>query len=412
VDRYRYDDGTEQPEPNEFYDAEEHTSCRPLRWTDGVVRCIPVADAAMYVDQTCTDLVGRGTTITHPTHFIGFDRNRGRLAPARIYRAGAETAEVTQFYEKQDGVCNGAITDPAIKYYAIGRELDASELVAIRDTELGEGAVGLRIRETDDGLVDAFGLHDRDLDVECAPERNPGSAAHCEPIGAAPASVFRDSSCDEPAILVDVRNLVPAIAAVADSAGCTSYHRVGGEVSDALYRRDGVTCVATVRSPTQRVFAVDAPIELPLLGRTLEEVPGRRLQRMILSEGDLRFADDLLFDTAIRAECQRRVVDGVTRCIPAAIATATTLFTAGCVIEVRVAELPQRTCERPAFALATADDGMIDIHAIGDPVSGTLFESVDGGCQPYIGAPGAVLRALGPQLDPRTFVGAQYFGER
>ena len=35
---YRYDDGTEQTEPNEMYDKDQHTLCTAQRWIDGIVR--------------------------------------------------------------------------------------------------------------------------------------------------------------------------------------------------------------------------------------------------------------------------------------------------------------------------------------------------------------------------------------
>ena len=47
---YRYDDGTEQTEPFEYYDTLVHTTCRAVTWADGVVRCGPVADEALYTD--------------------------------------------------------------------------------------------------------------------------------------------------------------------------------------------------------------------------------------------------------------------------------------------------------------------------------------------------------------------------
>src|SRR5207244_4464527 len=49
---YRYEDGTEQPDPIELYDKQEHTKCAPQTWHDGIVRCTPIADDAVFIDPT------------------------------------------------------------------------------------------------------------------------------------------------------------------------------------------------------------------------------------------------------------------------------------------------------------------------------------------------------------------------
>lgn len=407
---YRYADGTEQPEPYEYFDKQVSSLCRPQPWIDGVVRCVPVAEDAVFLDATCTAAVGRGVMIEKPTHFVGRDRVGTQLVPARIYSVVEETLAIAEYYERQDGACVGPLPSPpdGIVYYTLGDELGI-EPVAVREGELGEGRLGLRVRESDDGMRVRFGVRDRDLSIDCSPTLQPDGGVTCEPTEVALAEVFRDPDCGEPAILVD-EAAIPAIAAVTEASGCASYHAVGGELSPPLYRRIGEACVSITVQPNQRVFAVGAPLELMAMERTVEEIPERRLQRITLGDGELRFLDHRLFDTATRSDCERATTDDVTRCIPADAAIASTLYTTGCAVEVRVAELPQQTCRRATFATSTVETG-IAVHAIGDRVSTTLHHFDTGQCRPYSPL-GTQLRSLGPAIDPTAFMGALYFGAR
>ena len=162
------------------------------------------------------------------------------------------------------------------------------------------------------------------------------------------ASYFGDPACHEPVVAVGA-TVPPAIARLVEPSGCASYHRVGPELSVPLYSRAGDTCTPVAAPVDGRLFPLAAPIALPVLGRSLEAIPGRRLQRIILDHDGLRFLDDRLFDTATGADCGRRTLRDGVRCLPTTIAS-TTLFLEGCAVPVRVVEVPQDTCERLAFA--------------------------------------------------------------
>jgi hypothetical protein len=321
---------------------------------------------------------------------------------------------VAEHYELRDGACTGPSPSPEepIRYFAVGDELDGASLVPIRDVERGDGRLGVRLRESDDGARVPLGLRDRELGVACSPARGADAGVRCAPAGAAPASYFRDPACREPVAAVGPDAPVPAIAAVAEPSGCTGYRAIAGELPvGALYRRDGAACVPTPAPAGARLFATGAAIELAPLEREVEEAPGRRLQRVTIATGGLRFLDDRLFDTATRADCRRQQVGEVPRCIPEAVAPARTLFAPGCTIEVHVAEVPQPTCEPVAFATAPID-GSLEIRALGDRPQGPLSRRENGQCLPYPSAAEASLRALGPPIDPAAFVGAVYYGAR
>lgn len=238
-------------------------------------------------------------------------------------------------------------------------------------------------------------------------------------VGATTATLFGDPACNQPVVAAAV---APAVARLAEPSGCASYHSVGPELSPPVYRRTGDAC-SPADAPTGGLFSLGPAIELPAIGRTLEDVPGHRLRRIILDLGvdpgaspaadpaaaRLRVYDDRLYDTALGASCRPRSLRGMIRCIPVAVTTATQVFTAGCTSPVLVAEVPQHGCEPPSYATSNRP---FQIRPVGDPAPGPLFRLDGTTCTPYAGAPGNELRTLGAPIDPTTFLGAIYYGER
>ena len=412
---YLYEDGAEEWDTRAFYDARLHTHCTQARWSDGVVRCVPDADDAVYTDADCTLVIGRGATISRPTYFVGYDLVGGKLLPARVFRAGPKTAAVAQLYERQDGECRGPFVNPleGIQHYELLGELAGPDLVVLDDSELGEGRLGLHIRTTADGLRIPIGLHDRELDIACGPAVQADGSIACEPIDLATATLFGDHTCSVPVVAVGLADPPPLVAKVADPEGCRhSYHTVDDEVVPPLYRRDRDSCVRAAVPSSQRWFAVGTHIEPPVIGRTIERVAGRRLQRTIVHADELHVVRDGLFDTATRTECQRASDGMVSRCIPAGAATATRLFSTGCIVEVRVAELPDRACDRPTFAVAITEQGL-DVHVVAAPHQGALYLPDEGGrCVRYTSPRGVVAHSLGPPIPADTFVGALTYSDR
>jgi len=411
---YRYDDGTELSVSTEFYDTALHTRCAPGVWPDGAVRCVPVADDAEYTDPACTLPIGLGRTITKPSFFVAPDTAAGGAVATRVFRAGAATSSIAQYYTVAGGACTGPIMVPPTLtfFFAIGAELGGSDLVAIHDTEVAAGRLGLEVRETDDGLRIASGLRDRQLGAPCAATPEADGSLACEPIGAPAAIYFGDPACGQPVVAAAA---APAVARLVEPSGCASYHSVGAELSAPVYQRTGDAC-SPADAPAGRMFALGPAIALPAIGRALEAAPGHRLRRVVLDLGagdaagtELRMLDDRLFDTTLGADCQPRTLRGLIRCVPVTVTTATVVFAAGCTSPVLVAEVPQHACDPPAYATANRP---FQIRPVGDLAPGPLFRLDGATCTPYAGAPGNELRALGAPIDPTTLIGAIYFGER
>lgn len=412
VQWYRYTDGALQ-HGDELYDLVEHTACAPATWADGVTRCVPVAEEAMYTDAACTAVVGRSADPREdPTHYVGYDRVAGVRVPTRLYRAGGVIPSVDQFYARLDGECVGPFSSPIDgAYHRITGEVDARTLIALHERVLGTGRLGVDVLEGDDGLRLPRGLRDRALAARCAPSVGSDGLVRCRPLDAAPAGFFRDPGCEEPAIAVNEGFEVPRVLEIVEPSGCRAHRLVGAEVGGPLFRREGAVCRAIPVTLSTHVFAAGPDIAPPVLEQTIEEVAGRRLQRIILRDGGLAVPDDRLYDLATRAPCRRQSIDGTERCVPALLAPASTLATPGCGLSVPVVELPRRSCEEPAFASSFTSDRS-ELHAIGAPVTEALYRFDGITCAPYTPVDGAVVHAIGPPLDPELFLDAIVFGER
>lgn len=405
-----YDDGSRQLDPDAFYDVRIHARCTPRRWIDDVVRCVPDADDAVFRDSGCTVAVGRVRTIEKPTHFLHYELRGTDWVPARVFRAGLEKVELALHWKLLGGTCTGPFLAPRRNetYFEIAAEIGGEELVAFDDIELGDERLALRLRTTADGVRAPLGLRDRELAVDCAPSSSASGSVACEPLDYADATRFADAECREPAVASEAP---PAIARVVEPSGCAAYHAVGAEVDSLLYRRDGDRCVRAVLPDGQRAFLVGERLELPAVERVVEARAGSRLHRVLLVDGELRFAHDRLHDSATRADCQPLAWGDGLRCVPVAHVPARMLFAPGCAFEVRLAELPERSCDRPSFAVARTPD-VLDVHAIGDAFTGEAYEQTAAGCVRYAPPFGVSLRELGPPLDPDTFVRGYAIGER
>lgn len=419
LEAWLFDDGTRQIDPSAFYDTRLHTRCVAQTWTDGVLRCVPVATMAVYGDAECTTALGVTPAMSsaEPTHFIGYELVENESIAMRVHRAGARTVAIAEYYERRDGQCVGPLPSPPdVDYYAITGELAPAEMVAFTDEELGAGRLGLQVRSSEDGMHVALGVRDRELDLSCAPAAH-GDRFACEPVDLATARMFEDSACTSPVVLAASEELPPAVAKVTDPAGCDSYRSVGAEVLPPLYRRDGDSCVRAPLLSGQRAFALGAEVALPALER-VDDASGerdRRLQTIVLRDtGDvsLLFPSELLVDRAIRAECRRELVGDEVRCVPARSVPVSTLYAAGCTVSTSVALVTAQSCGAPAaFARGTSDEGTLVFHAVGDPAP-TLYRFGAAGCEPYIPPVGTAIHALGPPLPAETFMRARRFGER
>jgi hypothetical protein len=407
---YLFEDGTQQVEPRSFYDTEMHARCEPRTFVDGTTRCLPFADEALYIDATCENVVGRVTTPAdiEPTHFIGYDRVAGALLPARVYAATQPREPVTELYERIDGTCEGPFaTATDLTYYDLGVAYD---VLALHEGTVEGEQIAARLQLTDDGLRLPFELQDRARQAPCRPELRTDGSVVCAPTTAVLATLFADASCTTAVVAVDPSSPPPEAAARLGPSGCTTYHAVGAPYEGPRYEMRGERCTR-LAADELLAFEVDAALDLPLLERTVEDEPRRRLQRITLTDGDFIVVDDRLYDSAIRTECRREVIAHNARCLPATTMPVLSRFQPGCTLELQIAEVPRHTCAPVTFATATTELGS-ELHAIGAPLAAPVFELADAQCRPYAARADHVLHALGPALGPDAFARGVRYGER
>jgi hypothetical protein len=403
-----YGDGSRQIAPEAYFDTALHARCSPTDWADGTVRCAPPADEALFTDAACEELVGRADTFAKPVYFIGFDRNDGVRLPARIYHAGTTAVDPpAAYYELVDNKCILRGAPPSdIAYFELSGAADAVELTE-RELDAGD-RIALRVRESTDGLHVPVSLRDRDLDVPCVPD---GDA--CIPVVDAEADIFLDSRCETPGVGVPITETPPALVRLTPITGCATTHRVGALHVGSVFRRRGTSCMPAFAVPTLRGYELGAEIDPAPLTREVVPDRARRLQRIALTSGSLRFHDTRMFDTATRNECTPIAYENVTRCIPSVTLPATVLFTQGCGVEIPIAEVPDRACATATFATLFEPEVIgPGLHAIGERTTAALYDIRSGVCAPYVVPTGTTPHALGPVLPDDTFVGGHPAGER
>jgi hypothetical protein len=419
IEQYQFDDGTRLVQPTAFYDRRMHARCTPQEWIDGVIRCVPDAEVAFYREDTCVTLFGVGNAIEHATHFLASDtRDDLSVWPARAFEANGRFDEpVATGYVKRGTSCNpvGIPQLETTTYWNLGGETGGEDLVPITEREIGDGRLGLAVRESDDGALVPLGFVDHDLGVPCAPA--PSGA--CEPTTAPISEVFADNTCTQPAILVGNDEPVPPVAGRRGSDGCRVFHTVETTQAARAFRDTGGGCASVATG--QRVLPLGAPVELPLVTRTIDDAPKRRMQRITVPlsladrDDDVQVVTTRVFDTATRTECELRQsgdpIKHPLRCLPTALAPIVRLFQPGCIVERRFAEVPAVGCEPFAFAMHDTGE-TLEIHAIGDPFDGTAYTIQFGGCTPYTPSAGTSLFLVGPLLPADAFVGAVPFGAR
>ncbi len=399
-----YGDGSRQIAPAAYYDTGLHARCTPRDWADGTVRCVPDADAAYYTDDKCETAVGYADVIGKPRLFLSYDRGR----PAVIYHASTTTIDPpAQLFELVDDTCTPRGAAPAD--FPWFETSGFGDVVELTERETGGGdRLALRVRESADGLHVPLGLRDTQLDVACRPD-----GEVCVPQIDAVADIFLDDLCETPGVGVPLGSMPPPVVRLDTAQGCPTFHAIGAPYEGSVYRRQGTACRPAFAVPTLRGYTLGAAIEAAPLARDVEEARGRRLGAIALSSGPLRIYDERMFDTATRAECVPTEYEGVTRCTPAAVLPAVALYTAGCQHEVRIAEVPARACAPAAFATYPRPDVIgPDLHAIGAPLAGMLYDLRSGACAPYVAPMGITPHLLGPVLPADTFVGGHPAGER
>jgi hypothetical protein len=420
LEGYAYLDGSRQWATGRYYDADLHARCTPQRWADDVLRCVPQADEAVFLDELCEMPIGRTFAPDDdedppPAFFIARTVVAGVSLPARLFRARQPTDPPAMYFLPDAGGCAGPFATPAAaRHFLVGSEANA---VALESAEHGEGRLALRMHVTADGLRAPLALHDRELAIDCRPAA-PGDEVPCEPIDAPVAAHFLDPTCTTSAVAVPADTAIAAVARLDDEvSGCPAFHVTGLEHAGDIFVRDRGFCIRVPRATNRRYLAVAEPAQVATVSLDIDRLDDRRLQRMWLSTDGLFALHDRMFDTATRAVCVDRTSAGLTRCLPPSTLFGPRLYRLDCAVPVRASPVPQRACVHAGFATRPTrapDEVPEAVHAIQVPYVGEALYHVDptGFCAPYVPEPGHVLHALGPSLPDDTFAVGVPFGAR
>jgi hypothetical protein len=418
IQRYVYEDGTEQWERDRFRDAEREEDCSPARWSDGSTYCTPRTSGTVFGNDTCTLELGRvlaGEPV--PRYFLGQFWLTNRFFPSRLFAAGATTDAPADLFQQRDGSCEPIARGDGDAYYTLGTEVPRSKLVRIKRTEPPPAArLGLVLHTSDDGLHIPIAIHDNLLAVDCVvDERFDEATTRCMPSEYVDADYFRDPQCTVPEISTQTPNGIASIARVRSAAtGCTRFHEVGRQTDrTSLYVQPGTSCIASIVAPDDNQFLVGAPLDLVTMSREPVPVPRRRLQQIRLG-GELNAIDPFLADTETGADCRRTDVGGAIRCLPATSTFTQLMFgDATCASTIVVAAVSVRGCDLGSPFAVEPGDGAPVIHPLVGPSAVPLYQLTTGDrCVVAVAPPDVVMYETGPALPLEAFPAARVVVDR
>lgn len=423
---YAYDDGTRQWDPSVFVDRERGEQCTVARWSDGYTYCTPPSFPTVYSDAGCVDgELGRWLqTGEPPAYFFREHTLPTGEAVSRLFSRGEVVAAPAKTYEITNGRC---VETPAIgwTYYALGAQVRQDELARVKrvDDKDESRRLALDVYTTDDGLYVPIELgrpllRDRELGGECKVIDQANSpVTTCEPLFASEPEFSREMTCAKRDVLVLEAGLEVPDMLVVEEDGCRTFARRGAELEPAslsLFLRIGSGCVSIIPPATAHLFEVGEVFDVPQLARTHEPTE-RRLQRVLLTDGETTVVDSLLFDRELGVDCVRTAIGGgVFRCLPAnTLAAVTPYFTdPACLDPIQVSLVETGACD-PGTRFAIDNRGPEPVvRPLVAPYGGKLYEvSTADTCLEYIPPKREVPFTIGAPMPPSAFVTAQLVTE-
>jgi hypothetical protein len=402
--RYAYDGEPIEIDRTRFFDSELKQFCTVQTWSDGAHYCTPPVSEAVYRNEICTLPIGVGLAVDlgaePPPYFAMFFQLGGTRSVSALYRNIMPTETPARFWRRTEAGCTGPFfpeMGDGSRYYAVEGPLPVADLRVKLTTPSDRERLGEIFQTTDDGLRLVTGIHDNELEIDCRADSRPNAATTaCVPTRLdGSITHYADASCTEPLI---VALGTPTIAAsVRAGTSCIDYYAPTTELTlGAVYERIGDQCVLDTSPPGARTYGIRR-IEPAALPR--EPGGAGRVEEIRL--GGVSLADTLLRDTQLASDCHRVAFpDGEERCVPTSTGSLTTLFADDmCATEVPIALVPERECDVAGPYVAGND-----IHAIGEPYPGPLFELTTGDrCRLFVPPAGYVTHDVGPAIPREQF---------
>ncbi len=406
-------------------DSARDEDCGAQGWTDGSTRCTPVLEVGTvaYRDAACTVPLGlayqsRTCSTPAPRYFVEYDSVGCSDQRIRhFYLRGAEVAAAPH-YQLVGGSCVPEIENADDKYYAMGAEVPAADLVALTPSEAGSGRLHPTFWTSADGMITRSGVRDTELDARCYIAGDPeGSSGACVPSTAASVNYFADATCATPAIATTGSCAVSTFAVTYDGLNCPyavpTYLRTGAELAGAdAYTGSPLVCTAAGLPAGSHVYGVGAEVTVA------RPAPSRsgptRIQNLGWTADGIQLQDGGLYDQGKATACYRGPgSDGVQRCLPVAPLVQTYFRDAACTQAVSVARVfgGDPLCGRPpapAYALELQLDEIAactyrePVHVVGAEITTPLY-LLAGTCSPAT-MTSAAFYEVGPVVPVTDFV--------
>lgn len=402
--RYAYDGEPIEIDQTRFYDSELEQFCTIQTWSDGAHYCTPPLAEAVFENELCTLPVGIGLGgdlgAPPPPYFAAFYAQGHTSSVSALYRNVGVAEPPQRFWRRTELGCAGPFfpeTGDGSRYYVVAGPLPVADL-RVKLTMPSEGErLGEVFATTDDGLRRANGVHDNELALDCRIDSRPNATAtECVPTQLdSSITRYADASCTEPLIL---SWRTPGIATdLRAGTSCVDYYAPTVPVAPAaVYQRIGDDCVSETLPGGVIAYAIHR-LEPALVPR----VPGGAGRVQAIRLGPLSSMDTLLHDAQLASDCRRVMLpEGEERCLPTATGTLTRLFTdETCATDVPIALVPHRECDVAGPYVSGSD-----IHAIGEPHPGPLFELTTGDrCRAFVPQAGYVAHDVGPAIPHEQF---------
>ena len=375
-----------------WYDSKLKVDCELLSATDGAVRCIPRERISLidglFSDRACTRPalqrleVGLGGCSSAPRYSPTIDLScPGRF---RVFEVG-EPLHPQQLFERNDGKrCEEFATDNRPPVYARGREVKASELVAVTArAPRGDAGVGAVALELADGAR-GWRLHDLAGGFECKANLSSDGVTRC-----LPWEVVAPNGAQW--------GCTPRFGVESSRSGCgTTPLLERGQTYEWDYfelakPRDGGGAAPVPRSrfPSAPEHGARAPAQ-------------SRLEPLVASWSREVSTFSGWRDSALATRCMaERASDGTLRCVPLTSTAVTGLY-ADATCTARLALAPTGDCA-PRLALQYVDgcDVRARVFRVGARHTGPVYSPAFGvGCRSMTDA--RAFYRLGAEVPPEA----------
>lgn len=311
-----------------WYDRKLDTPCLFVPAFGEITRCLPTTPVVVDSDSTFADSACSQPLAQTSSEFSCLPHKYVRSwSDNAFYETGAPRPLTVAY--KRAASCTPTPVEPHRVYYALGRKLDASELVAVH---LQNIATGHRLNAlswvADDGATQRLGWYDTRLKTRCALARAADATVRCLPraVGSNPY-LFSDPRCTVSAVASVPLPDVDAVYVESQDEGTCETERshvysVGKQLTGPLFELANGSCVESTQQSDATFYASGSELD----PQTFDEFDQTRLgtgRLRLAAEQDAEGALELpppsrgITDTVLGTACAfGQTADGRGHCVP------------------------------------------------------------------------------------------------